>query len=151
MKRLQWHHRCWPAAAVKAAARDRWGRFKVGGTGLSRIEPFCLCPLHTGNCHGGVWKRGVRIEWDQQQRDGQAMKSGFRKLGISMDIPCIYDVNTSINMPCIYLDIPCIYLVDIHCDWHPSHDNDRAKLISKTHLVCNLSLSKMQRQSRRLI
>jgi hypothetical protein len=109
-----------------------------------------LFPLHTGNRHGGVWNRGVRIEWDQQQRDGQAMKSGFRKLGISMDIPCIYHVNTSINIPCIYLDIPCIYLVDIHCDWHPSHDHDRANLISKTHLVCNLSLSKMQHQSRRL-
>jgi hypothetical protein len=54
----------------------------------------------------------VRIERDQQH--GPAEKSGFRNLGISMDIPRIYHGYTSNDIPCISMDIPGIYLVDIH-------------------------------------
>ncbi len=31
-----------------------------------------------------------------------------------MDIPCIYDVSTSTDIPCIYKDIPRISSVHIH-------------------------------------
>jgi hypothetical protein len=31
-----------------------------------------------------------------------------------MDIPCVYHLYTSNDIPCISLDIPCIYLLDIH-------------------------------------
>ncbi len=87
-----------PAGRREGGRRRRAGQGATGG-GERISEPFvgCLIPWH--NCHGGAWNKAllithtrVHIEWDQQH--GQAKKSGYRKLGISMDIPRIYHVYT---------------------------------------------------------
>ena len=41
------------------------------------------------------------------------MRPGYRKLGISMDVPRIYHVYTSNDIPCISMDTPGIYLVQV--------------------------------------
>ncbi len=112
----QGHPAC--RAAAKAPRRARRRR-----RGERRSEPFVGCFIPWHNCHGGAWNETllithtcvtscVRIEWDQQH--WQAEKSGFRNLGISMDIPRIYHGYTSNDVLCISMDIPRIYLVDIH-------------------------------------
>jgi hypothetical protein len=98
-----------PAATRRASRRRR---------GERRSEPFVGHLIPWLNCHGGAWNKTllithtrVRIERDQQH--WPAEKSGYRKLGMSMDIPRIYHVYTSNDIPCISMDTPGKYLVDI--------------------------------------
>ncbi len=78
---------------------------QAGNVGGSRVEPFVGRLFPWRNCHGGAWNKillmthtRVRNEWDQQHGSAAKSESGFRMLGISMDIP-----RYTKYIPCIYI------------------------------------------------
>ncbi len=104
MERRQRHHR--------RRCRHRRHQLQAGNVGGSRVEPFVGSLFPWRNCHGGAWNKTllvtstrVRIEWDQQHWHGPAAKSGFRTLGISMDIP-----QYTTYIPCIYIQSYTMYI-----------------------------------------
>jgi hypothetical protein len=65
-------------------------------------------------------------------RRAEKLESGFRKLGISrisMDMPRIYHVYTSNDIPCISMDITCMYCMDIQGSHGPARHGSTKYMI----------------------